>query len=66
MANSHYRLPGMEYAKLLETERELHDILPEMDKAEECGIECQEYRRLHREAMERIEKIKINFGPDSK
>ena len=36
-----------------------------MDKAEECGIECQEFRRVHAEAMQRIEAMKRNYGPNS-
>ena len=59
------KLSKENYAGLLQSERLLHDILPEMDKAEECGIECQEFRRVHAEAMQRIEAMKRNYGPNS-
>lgn len=60
------KLAKDDLAKLITAERELHDLLPEMDKGEECGIDCQEFRRVHAEAMERITALKKNFGPNSK
>lgn len=62
----HIKLPNEQFAKLLQAERDLHDILPEMDKADECGIDCQEFRRLHSEMMDNIAGLKKNFGPNSK
>ena len=63
---SKLKLGKEDMAKLTTAERDLHDILPEMDKAEECGIDCQEFRRMHGEAMSSIEALKRNFGPNSK
>lgn len=62
----HIILTNEQHASLIKAERDLHDVLPDMDKAEECGIDCQEFRRLHGEAMERIEALKRNFGPNSR
>ncbi len=62
----HITIPKEQFAGLLQAERDLHDLLPEIDKAEECGIECQEFRRVHGEVMENITKLKQNFGPNSK
>ncbi len=54
------------FGKLLTAERELHDLVPEFAKGEECGVDCQEFRRIHEEAMQRIEALKKNYGPNSK
>ena len=62
---NHYRLDSKEYDGLLEAERQLTAILPDIDAAESCGIECQEYRRQHREALDQIQMIKLKFGPES-
>ena len=62
---SKIRLSNEDYASILQAERQLHDILPDIDNAEECGVECQEYRRVHAEYMQQIEKLKAKFGPQS-
>lgn len=59
------KLDNERFAKLLEAERLFHDILPEMDAAEECGIDCQEFRRLREEMMGQIDAMKRNFGPNA-
>lgn len=51
------------YANLLDAERRLTSVLTEMDKAEECGIDCQTKREVHRRQMEAIQAIKKNFAP---
>lgn len=51
------------YQDLLTAERALHDYLPEFDKAEECGIECQYLRDATRDMLDRIEKFKKNYKP---
>ena len=56
-------LTNEQYAKILEAERAIHDVLPDLDKLEECGVECQAYRDGLRQKQEQIEAIKRNFGP---
>lgn len=58
-----FKLPPGEVAKLKEAQRQLHDVLPEIDKAEECGVECQHYRELHAEVGRRLAAILDKFGP---
>lgn len=61
-----YTLPVEQYRKLLQAERDLHDALTELGKAEDCGIECQDLRQLRDEALKRIEAIKKNYAPKTK
>jgi len=56
-------LTNEQYAKLLEAERVIHDVLPDLDKLEECGVECQAYREGLRQKQQQIEAIKQNFAP---
>jgi hypothetical protein len=52
-----------DYNDLLKAERALHDYLPEFDKAEECGIECQYLRESAKDMLERIAKFKLYYKP---
>lgn len=63
---SKYKLPADKVATLKAAQRELHDVLPLIDEAEQCGIECQQYRQLAEEVQERITKILTYFGPGVK
>lgn len=51
------------YQELLATERALHDYLPEFDKADECGVECQYLRQAATDMLERIAKFKLHYKP---
>jgi ribosome assembly protein YihI (activator of Der GTPase) len=62
---SHFTISKEEHLGLLEAQRQLTDILPEIDKAEECGIDCQAYRSQHADALQQITNILKNFGPKS-
>lgn len=57
------RLSREAYNGLLEAERRLHDLLPEFDKAESCGIECQYMRDATATYLDNIAKMKQNFAP---
>lgn len=57
-----FKLPAEAINALREADRELHDILPELDKADQCGIECREYRRVVQEQREQISKLLQNYG----
>ena len=57
-----FKLPKDKIIQLREAQRELLDILPEFDKATECGIECSELREAHREATEKIEALLKHYS----
>ena len=47
---------------LLKTEqRRLTDLLPVLDRAEQCGVECQAFREVAREFLTRLGLIEKNF-----
>lgn len=51
------------YQELLSAERNLTGMLPEFDKAEECGIECQYMRESTKDMLDRIAKMKLYYKP---
>lgn len=60
---SKIKLSTESYAGLLTAERALTDMLPEFDKAEECGIDCQIFRQATADYLERIGKMKLHYAP---
>ena len=63
---SKIKLTQEQVIALQTAQRELHDIIPEIDKAEQCGIDCQLYRQLQQEATDRISKMIEHFGPSAR
>lgn len=63
---SKFKLPPERIAALQQAQRDLHDILSDMDEAEECGVDCQNYRMMHQEAAKRIDAILRHYGPSAK
>ena len=59
-------LPPDKIAELKQRQRELHDILPEIDKLEQCGQDCSAEHEVLQEAQRRITNILKFYGPDSK
>lgn len=57
------RLSPERYAELVEAERQLHEALAEMDKAEECGIDCSALRQKRQDAFDLAQAIKKNYKP---
>jgi hypothetical protein len=50
--------------QLKQAQRNLHDLLPEFDAAEQCGIECQQFRQMAGEAQDKIKALLTNYsGP---
>lgn len=60
---SKIRLDRTAQGKLLEAERLLMDVQPEFDEAERCGIDCQNIREVHRQALEDIQNMKRYYMP---
>jgi len=62
MANDKTRLSPEREIALKQALRGLNEQLSEIDKAEECGIDCKELRQARDEAAAIGEKILANFG----
>jgi len=57
-------LSRQDYHRILEAQRNLHDILPIIDSAENCGLPCDEFREVHRFLSEKFNAIiKEFFNP---
>lgn len=56
-------LTPLAYSELLESERLLHDVLPDIQKLEECGVECQQMRAAVQEALGKVSALKQRFAP---
>lgn len=60
---SDMKLSKEAYAKLLMHERGLTDLLPEIRKLEECGVDCSERLNVIEQLIDTMGKLKRNFGP---
>jgi hypothetical protein len=49
------------YEQVLNAERKLHDLLPVLDKAENCGIDCGQFRDLHQYLSQQLSALKREF-----
>lgn len=58
-----FTLPPEKVAELKADQRQLHDLLTEFDKLEECGGDCAAWRAQHAEAMARVDALLRNYGP---
>lgn len=56
-SDTHYQL-------LINAQRELDQILPLLEKAEACGMDCQEFRQGHAAMSGQIGAWLRNFFPD--
>lgn len=56
------KLTEQETAELNKAERILHDLLPLVDMADECGVECERIRGQIALLREQIEALRTNFG----
>lgn len=63
MAVEPYTLSQDLYAKLLQAERDLTDIVKELDKAEACDYDCRELRAMQEQKLAWIAKVKQNYAP---
>lgn len=50
-------------AALSEAERLLGEVDKEYDKAEACGIDCQQLREIRMQYGRQIETLKANYAP---
>lgn len=49
---------------VISAQRDLHELLPEVDKLEECGVECSDLRYQIKENLARSQAIIRNYGRD--
>lgn len=57
--------PSQEHYTLLRRgQQALNDAIPILDMAEECGVDCSDYRNGHAELSGRIDKYLRNFFPN--
>jgi hypothetical protein len=54
-------LTRAQYDELKKAERIVLDTLPMIDAAEQCGIECQQYRGMVQSLMEQMSAIQTQF-----
>ena len=48
-------------AQLQDDLRELHDVLPMISDAEQCGVECSVFREVVSELRKQLEMIETKF-----
>lgn len=53
--------PDDAIAALHRAEREINGLLPEISKAESCGVECDGHRAIVEEIQRRIDALKKNY-----
>lgn len=56
-------LSPLNVQKLKDHQRQMHDIIAEYDRLEECGADCQAEKALAAEKVRQIGKMLENFGP---
>lgn len=56
-------LTPVAYQKLLDAERGLTALVDELQKAEKCGVDCQNYRASLSQQLATIAQIKANYAP---
>lgn len=44
-------------------QRDLHDLLPQFDRLEACGKECQDRRQLAGFLLQTLQRVEAEFGP---
>lgn len=59
------KLPNDMIGELLSHQRKMNDFQAELDKAEFCGIDCNQIRQAMSEASERINRLLTNYGPEA-
>lgn len=50
---------------LIEAQRRLSNVLPEIDKAEACGVDCAEFRQGHAYLADRVGRYLNTYFPNA-
>lgn len=56
------KLPKELVAELRQHQRTMHDLIEELNKAESCGIDCQQMRSVHQDESKRIEALLQHYS----
>lgn len=59
-------LTAKHYDSLIEAERRYHDLLPQFDKAEGCGIMCDQMRRSATAQYNRVRQFIATYFPNGR
>jgi len=54
------------YDKLVAAQRQYHDLLPEMDRAEKCGVDCQHQRAMAKKHFDAISNLLAEYFPQGR
>lgn len=57
------RMSPERYQELLVAERTYTDLLPEFDKLEQCGENCDTEKALIKSRLEQMAQLKLHFKP---
>lgn len=52
-------------ALLQQSQRQLADLIPEMDRAEQCGIDCTDFRNGHTFIQDKVATYLATYFPDT-
>jgi len=66
MATNKIQLPPEKIAELRQRQRELNDVLTEIDQLEQCGVDCTTPHAVRDDAAKKIEKLLQFYGGGSK
>jgi len=56
-------LDSSHLAVLRQAQRALADLIPEMDKAEQCGVDCTEFRNGHAFIRDKVDQYISTYFP---
>lgn len=56
------RLTKQQTQAAIDAQRKLHDLLPEVDKMERCGADCQQHRLEIKKLQDMLSAYVQNFG----
>lgn len=63
---SKYKLPPEDIALLRKHQRELNDILSDLDEMEQCGIDCTAPHEVRKDVADKIEKLLQFYGGEAR
>lgn len=53
-----------QYQNVTKAERQLTDVLPDLDKLEDCGVDCSAAKEHVKQELARASKLKQHFAPN--
>jgi len=63
MSKNKTQFTRKEWDELKAAQRQISDLHPTMDKAENCGVDCTEMRAIAAEILSRLSAIEREFFP---